>query len=104
MEHEQVHVDNAAANCKGLKKCLDDEVANNIFSETNSAAEYINCHNTHNGGVAESCALDEKAAYKKTVDVGERLVTESRCTGEKSYLEANIKKWKKYAKAPPNCS
>ncbi len=103
MEHEHVHVQNSQANCAGFKKCLDDEVANNLISSSVSANEYINCHNTFSGGKASDCKTDEQQAYTKSVEVGEKLVSDSKCASEKALLEKNIIQWKKYAKSPPNC-
>lgn len=103
MAHEQVHVQNAKANCSGFKKCLDDEVANNWVSSSNSANEYKTCHNKFHKGLASNCKIDEQQAYKKTVEVAEKLVTQTKCASKKSNLEKNIIQWKKYAKTPPNC-
>lgn len=100
---EQVHVDNAKSNCKSFKKCLDDEVANNLFSSYNSKEEYDHCKKTHSGGLASDCIKDEQQAYTKSVEIGEKLLLESKCASEKSNLEKNIAKWKKNAVAPPNC-
>lgn len=103
MVHEQVHVDNAKSNCKAFKKCLDDEVANNFFSNSNSTKEYNNCKQKHSGGLASDCKKDEQEAYKKTVEIAEKLVKESKCASEIKILEQNIKNWKTYAITPPNC-
>jgi len=79
MAHEQVHVNNATANCSGFKKCLDDKVANNLVSDANSANEYIACHNKFSKGLASNCTTDEQQAYSKSVEIGEKLVIDSKC-------------------------
>ena len=103
MMHEQVHVDNAKANCKGFKKCLDDEVANNLVYDTVSPEEFRECQIAHHNGLAESCVQDEKQAYALTVTAAEAKLKDANCASEKSTLEANLKMWKKYAIKPPNC-
>lgn len=103
MAHEQVHIDNAKANCKGFKKCLDDEVDNNIFFDTISRKEYDDCYKKHHGGLAAACKTDEQQAYTKTVQIAEELLKKSKCKPEKTNLKNNIKQWKIYAITPPNC-
>lgn len=103
MAHEQVHVKNAKANCKAFKKCLDDEVANNIFSNSNSTEEYNHCKEKHSGGLASDCKKDEQEAYKKAIEIAEKLLEESKCASEKANFTKNIKIWKTYAVTPPNC-
>lgn len=103
MAHEQVHIDNAQANCKGFKKCLDDEVNNNFLFDTNSSKEYDDCYKKHHGGLAKDCKKDEQEAYTKTVQIAKELLTKPKCESEKSSLETNIKEWKKHAINPPNC-
>ncbi|MDG1334268.1 MAG: hypothetical protein P8P74_18185 [Crocinitomicaceae bacterium] len=100
-KHEDVHVQNAKANCAAFKTCVEGYYS--WYSSTIYYNDFAGCHNTHHGGLDPDCKKDEMQAYAASAALASKLSKESRCSKEQSRLQSVATQHTSWAATPPNC-
>jgi hypothetical protein len=100
-KHEDVHVQNAKANCAAFKTCVEGHYG--LISKTVYYNDYVGCYNKHHGGMHANCRQDEMQAYAASAALASKLSKQKRCSSEQSRLQSVAAGHAKWAVTPPNC-